>query len=228
MEVHYKLKLFLFFTLGSCWGSFIYCSYWREKNQISLTIKRSFCDNCHKSLKIVSLIPIISFLIQKGRCCYCKNSISWVSTCCELIMGCCFSCLTHSDYNLGICLFVICWTSWLTIEDLQNLAVSQNLLFGGSLIILAFLKLNHQFQINFLASAGILFVLLSCFVILRWLGSADLILLIITYFLFGFWKLLLLLLLVSTSGIIVCLILKTSRLPLIPFITLGIFILFLI
>lgn len=37
---------------------------------------RSKCDNCSKNLRPNDLIPVLSFLINKGKCFYCKKKIS--------------------------------------------------------------------------------------------------------------------------------------------------------
>lgn len=221
------MEVFFLFILGSCWGSFLYCTRWRWQHQIALSVKRSFCEKCHNNLNFLELIPIWSFLFQRGRCRYCHQPISWLSTLWEISFGCLFCLLTlnHPNYSYLISLFVICWCSWLTIEDLQNFAVSRNLLFGGALLLLFFLKFAGHLHTDFFISAILLLLLLNCFVIIHWLGSADLILLVCSYFLLGFWKLLLLLLIASAGGAITCFFFKTSKLPFIPFITGGIILL---
>lgn len=37
---------------------------------------RSFCPSCGHTLGVRSLVPVFSWLVQKGRCCYCKAKIS--------------------------------------------------------------------------------------------------------------------------------------------------------
>ncbi|MBA5248039.1 MAG: prepilin peptidase [Gammaproteobacteria bacterium] len=38
---------------------------------------RSFCPHCKQTLRILELIPIVSFLWQKGKCTHCQATISW-------------------------------------------------------------------------------------------------------------------------------------------------------
>ena len=39
--------------------------------------KRSFCPLCHKTLSAFELIPLFSYLLQKGKCRHCHTTISW-------------------------------------------------------------------------------------------------------------------------------------------------------
>ena len=47
-----------------------------NKKNLNLFFPRSKCRNCHKSIKFQHNIPIISYLLLKGKCSFCKNSIS--------------------------------------------------------------------------------------------------------------------------------------------------------
>src|SRR5699024_10207648 len=38
--------------------------------------RRSRCDSCSKHLKVADLIPVISFLKNRGRCSHCRAQIS--------------------------------------------------------------------------------------------------------------------------------------------------------
>lgn len=68
---------FLIFMLGSCFGSFLtMLSYRMFNKEDDFVFKRSFCPKCHNQLKNVSLIPIFSWIFQKGRCTFCKEKIS--------------------------------------------------------------------------------------------------------------------------------------------------------
>ncbi len=46
---------------------------------------RSECPHCHHALKAKNLIPIISYLVQWGKCVYCKKKISRIYPVLELI-----------------------------------------------------------------------------------------------------------------------------------------------
>lgn len=66
----------LFAILGACIGSFLTMATHRLPNKEDIIFKKSHCPKCGKELKIRSLIPIISFLWQRGKCLECGEKIS--------------------------------------------------------------------------------------------------------------------------------------------------------
>lgn len=58
----------LIFTLGSILGSFTSCLAIRRLRGESIIRGRSHCDSCYRSLKPYELIPVFSYIFQKGRC----------------------------------------------------------------------------------------------------------------------------------------------------------------
>lgn len=78
----------MFFLLGLCVGSFINMAVWRIGNDKSLfKEKRSFCDFCKKKLKWEDNIPVLSWLIYRGksRCCGKKLPLAYPIV--ELVTG---------------------------------------------------------------------------------------------------------------------------------------------
>lgn len=65
-----------FFIFGLFWGSFLNNVAYRLKTGESFFLTRSHCPICKKPLSVKELIPLISFLIQKGRCLGCQSKIS--------------------------------------------------------------------------------------------------------------------------------------------------------
>ena len=76
--------------LGLCLGSFINALVWRVHQQslpknkrkgsdeeLSLGKGRSMCPHCGHTLHAADLIPLFSWLAQRGKCRYCKSAISW-------------------------------------------------------------------------------------------------------------------------------------------------------
>lgn len=70
------LILILVFLLGLVLGSFANSLIWRLANDISFK-GRSKCPNCRQKIKYFDNIPLISFIILKAKCRYCKQKISW-------------------------------------------------------------------------------------------------------------------------------------------------------
>ena len=63
------------FALGAAFGSFCNMFVYRVKKGESFS-GRSYCDITGKQLKWKDLIPILSFIIYKGRCRECGQKIS--------------------------------------------------------------------------------------------------------------------------------------------------------
>lgn len=84
MEITLYITLFIF---GLLIGSFLNVVIYRVPKELSIVKPRSACSNCQTTLKWYDLIPVISHLFLKGKCRYCKTSISFRYSFVELITG---------------------------------------------------------------------------------------------------------------------------------------------
>lgn len=75
------------FVLGLIIGSFLNVVIFRLYGSDSIFISRSKCFNCGKTLSWYELIPVISFVIQKGRCRSCDFRISFQYPTVEILAG---------------------------------------------------------------------------------------------------------------------------------------------
>jgi prepilin signal peptidase PulO-like enzyme (type II secretory pathway) len=66
----------LIFTFGLIIGSFLNVVIYRLENGEKIINDRSKCLHCKHILEWYDLIPIFSFIFLKGKCRYCKRSIS--------------------------------------------------------------------------------------------------------------------------------------------------------
>ena len=64
------------FALGAVFGSFLNCAAWRIAHGESFLRGRSHCPSCGHELGVRDLVPIFSWLVQRGRCRYCGTKIS--------------------------------------------------------------------------------------------------------------------------------------------------------
>ena len=75
------------FIIGTIMGSFFNVVAHRLSNNESIIKPGSHCESCQHLLKWYELIPIISFLIQGGRCRQCHIKLSWWYPLIEIITG---------------------------------------------------------------------------------------------------------------------------------------------
>lgn len=77
------------FVLGAVCGSFACCQVWRLKfREYGEKLgSRSVCLECGKTLRWYELIPMVSWVIQRGKCRGCRAKIGWQEILCELLTG---------------------------------------------------------------------------------------------------------------------------------------------
>jgi len=73
--------------LGLSVGSFLNVCIYRMPRDLSIVKPRSYCPHCHQPIKFYQNIPLISFILQKGKCAGCEKNISWRYPLVELISG---------------------------------------------------------------------------------------------------------------------------------------------
>jgi leader peptidase (prepilin peptidase)/N-methyltransferase len=79
--------LIYIFILGTCIGSFLNVCIYRIPKEESIATPPSHCGSCGTTLKALDLIPILSYLILRGKCRYCGEKISFRYPFIELITG---------------------------------------------------------------------------------------------------------------------------------------------
>lgn len=79
------------FILGAIIGSGFLCFLSRKKTGESWAKGRSHCDACGHVLGVLDLIPIVSYLAQKGKCRYCGAAIPNIVLKSELLFGAVFA-----------------------------------------------------------------------------------------------------------------------------------------
>jgi len=84
------------FIFGTIIGSFLNVVILRLHNGGNLVKSRSQCPHCRHILMPIDLIPLISFIIQSGKCRYCQTKISWQYPLVELITGLLFVFVTYN------------------------------------------------------------------------------------------------------------------------------------
>ncbi len=83
------------FAFGTVIGSFLNVCIWRLPRGESLIYPGSHCPYCDHQLGPADLVPLLSFLIRRGRCRYCGRPISWRYFGVELLTGLIFALLAY-------------------------------------------------------------------------------------------------------------------------------------
>ena len=97
-----------FFIFGAMIGSFLNVVILRLPAKKDLVYKRSACPKCNAQLKWYHNVPIISFLVLRGKCAFCGDRISWRYPLIELFTGLVAIWLMPSSYSaesLGLFFF---------------------------------------------------------------------------------------------------------------------------
>ena len=96
------------FALGAVFGSFLNCAAWRIAHGESFLRGHSRCPACGHALGLPDLVPIFSWIFQRGRCRYCGVKISVRYPLTELAFGLItLLCLLRFD------LTVLCLRNWI-------------------------------------------------------------------------------------------------------------------
>jgi prepilin signal peptidase PulO-like enzyme (type II secretory pathway) len=72
----FTFYLIFFVICGAIIGSFTNCFIWRLYQDESL-MGRSYCPKCRKQIHWYDNVPVISFLVLRGKCRHCQQGISW-------------------------------------------------------------------------------------------------------------------------------------------------------
>ncbi len=156
-------------VIGLILGSFINVLSYRIPNNMPVILSRSKCPKCNIIIPLYRNIPIITYILQLGKCHNCHKSISFQYPIIELLTALIFyfglsNNLTNSEYVLFI--WCSCILITISIIDLKTFTIPLKLImlfFIGELI---FIIINHENIYN---------ILLGGFVGLGYLGLTFLI-----------------------------------------------------
>ncbi|EKD93832.1 MAG: hypothetical protein ACD_28C00048G0002 [uncultured bacterium] len=217
----------LLFVAGLLLGSFLSVLIPRlHKNERGIFAGRSQCTHCKTTLKATDLIPLVSYVLYKGKCRYCKESIGWTYPALELstaflFLGLGFSGLTPLPLYLFYGLVLI----FIFFYDLRYLEIPDEVMLPS--IFVAILANLTPYGIPFLDGLYGALIMMSLFLIQivlsrgRWLGGGDLRIGAFMGFILG-WELTLVALLMSyligaTISLILLALGKVTRKTMVPF-----------
>ncbi len=157
----------LLFIIGLTIGSFLNVIIYRLPENKSIMLPASHCPECGTRLKPFDLVPVLSFLIYRGKCRYCSSKISWQYPVVELLTGLLFL-LIYLKFGLSIktaiyliliSLLIVC-----SIIDLKYKIIPNKITYSGIILgLILSLFFDHLTFISSLIGglipAGLLFLI---------------------------------------------------------------------
>jgi leader peptidase (prepilin peptidase) / N-methyltransferase len=125
--------------LGALIGSFLNVVIHRVPREQSIVLPNSACPSCRTPLRAYDNIPILSFLILRGKCRNCKKPISIRYPIVEALTA---------------ILFVL-----VTIHDGVSFALPFDLAFVAALVALVFIDAEHMLLPNVITYPGMIFAI---------------------------------------------------------------------
>lgn len=137
------------FVIGTIMGSFFNVIGHRLSKNESAIKPRSHCEFCGHILAWYELIPIISFLIQGGKCRKCRAKLSWWYPLIEIITGLFFvGCYLYYGFTYDLLLALIISSVLIItcISDFNYLVILDEVLVVSSLAALVVIFLKEGFN----------------------------------------------------------------------------------
>lgn len=161
MEILY---LIIFFILGTILGTLYTVIGLRLPNNEKIFSKRK-CKKCDHDLSLPDLIPLVSYILNRGRCHYCHGKIDILFPYMEFFTGLLFAVAYYSfgfSYELLIALGMISLLMTVVVSDLTYLIIPDEVLIivGIYFIIIQLLNLGFRGTINQILSGIFLFTIM--------------------------------------------------------------------
>ena len=158
---------FIIFMYGLIFGSFYNVLIYRLPNDQSIITPPSTCGHCQHQLKALDLIPVLSYVMLKGRCRYCNHKVSIQYPIIEIITGLMFL-IMYNIYGFNIFFLKAVVLSSIVLVmsmiDLKHYIIPDEIsIFTIVSGIVFFLMIgNMSFKsliLGFLVGAGFLFII---------------------------------------------------------------------
>lgn len=220
--------IIIVFIFGLLIGSFLNVCIYRIPRGESIAYPPSHCTKCNNRIKPYDLVPVLSYMVLKGRCRYCKDKISLRYPIVELFTGIIFAAV-YIRYDLSYEFVKYCILSALLIIigliDYDTSDIYDNTILTGFIFGMIFLAANRYFELpikTYLIGALTCGALISVIILLTggmgW-GDAELSALLGLFFgiKLSYLALFLSVVIGGLAGILLILTKKKSRKDYIPF-----------
>jgi leader peptidase (prepilin peptidase)/N-methyltransferase len=132
--------LILILLLSLAWGSFLNVVIFRLPRNMSLNHPPSTCPGCGRRIRAADNIPVLSFLLLRGKCRFCEAKIPFSTLLVEILTPLAILVL-HSKYGLSPMFFA-------------------SAVFASAMIVLAFIDFYHQILPDEITLPGLVLALI--------------------------------------------------------------------
>lgn len=175
-----------FFIFGTVIASFVNVVIYRIPLKLDYVKGHSFCPYCHHHLKMIHMIPIISYIVLKGRCYYCRERISIHDTIVELIGG--ILCALCYYFELGMIVYLMMMLFYvISMIDIKTMEIPYECMVVYLILILIYRK-GDIFHIEYIIGALIMVFPLVMMNLIKkdCIGGGDIIILGMSGLLLGY------------------------------------------
>lgn len=178
-------------------GSFLNVCIYRVPKHESIVVVRSHCMSCGNQIKWYDLVPLVSFLVLRGKCRYCKAKLSWQYPAVEAMNGILYGIIVFlNGFNITSVLYCLCTSALIALSVIDwrtfEIPIAFNYYIGILGIIRLFTDLEHWYNyvIGFF-SVSVFLLILYIATKGRGIGGGDIKLMAVAGLLLG-WKLIIL------------------------------------
>jgi len=151
------LGYILIFISGLFVGSFLNVAADRIPKGVQILTGRSKCDYCGVELKPKDLIPLLSFVIHRGRCSYCKKELSFYYPISEILTGLMFVLVAAytnvfhgEDFWVWIgflyLIVIACFYIVIFLSDIKYKIIPNKFVYAGIIFVLLFIIATTSFS----------------------------------------------------------------------------------
>ncbi|MED4126275.1 A24 family peptidase [Halalkalibacterium halodurans] len=229
------MSFLLLFVLGMVLGSFFNVIGLRVPKGQSIVAPRSHCPYCKRTLATIELIPVLSYVWQRGRCRNCRQKISPLYPFVELAVGFGFSIMLLVfgwNMELLVALALVSLFSIIFVSDLVYMIIPDRIILFFAILFVLFratlAPLNPWWDAWAGAVVGYILLFIVYLIDPNGIGGGDVKLFTVLGFVLG-WKLTLVAIMLSSLcgaigggvGMMLGRIKRREPIPFGPFIILG-------
>ncbi len=166
------MTISLIIVIGLVIGSFLNVCIYRIQKHVSISQPRSYCPNCKHQLKIWENIPVLSYLLLRGKCSNCNIKISLRYPLVEILTSIVFVVIYYYfDISIESFSLIVFFSIVIIITfiDIDVQLIPNNLLIISILPIIAFILFSQSNSYLSHISGAILLALL--FLIIGYFGK---------------------------------------------------------